>query len=562
VTVLTSVLVALGALVALGGASHLLLHVFQQEHYEARRLYLWIGQAYGVRLALPEAGLLLVGGAAAALAGAAAEAIGVVIAVALLAMTLRAARVVWTREQIKPLVFTPRARRLFGLQLGVSALILAIVVALGGGQSWAPAVSGAVGALLLLLAPWLLGSVVNAMLRPVQQADNRRFVRRAQQRLRDVHPLVVGITGSYGKTTTKACVTEVLDLLGPAYPTPASFNSQLGVVRAINEGLQPQHQSFVVELGAYRTGDVRELCELVHPRVGVLTAIGPAHLERFGSLDVTEQAKGELADALPADGLFVTRADDDRTRRVAQTRSAARTLLFAPAPHPDADLWAEEVRLEEGRTRFTLVVRAGAGGDPAGSGEGGAAGAGAGGAPAGEQRAEVRARLLGDHNVANLLAAAAVGIGRGLALADVARALGRVAPPDHRLSPIVNRAAGVVVIDDSYNANPEGAAAALGVLRDHPAARRVLVTPGMVELGEREREENRRLGELAAGVADLALLIGPRGEDVAEGMRSAGAPAEKILLFGDGPAAHAKLAELTRSGDVVLFENDLPDVYA
>lgn len=541
-TVLASALIALGALIALAGASHLLLHVFQQEHYEARRLYLWIGQATAIRLALPEAALVLVASVATAVAIGASEPLGVVLAIGLVAMTARAARVVWTREQIKPLVFTPRARRLFGLQLAVAAIVLVIVVALGRDSQWAPAVTGAFGALLLLLAPYLLGSVVNAMLRPVQQADNRRFVRRAQQRLREVRPLVVGITGSYGKTTTKACVTAVLDLLGPSYPTPASFNSTLGVVRAINEGLQPTHQSFVVEMGAYRTGDVRELCELVNPRVGVLTAIGPAHLERFGTLDVTEAAKGELADAMPADGLFVTRADDERTLRVARTRAAGRVLLFAPAPHPDADLWAEDVRLQDGRTHFTIVVRAGAAAD--------------------EQRAEVRARLLGEHNVANLLAAAAVGVGQGLALADVARALGRVAPPDHRLSPIVNRAAGVVVIDDSYNANPEGAAAALGVLRDHPATRRLLVTPGMVELGEREEAENRRLGELAAGIADLAILIGTRGEHVAEGMRSAGAPPERILHFPDGPSAHAKVAELTRAGDVVLFENDLPDVYA
>ncbi|HEY4276868.1 MAG TPA: UDP-N-acetylmuramoyl-tripeptide--D-alanyl-D-alanine ligase [Conexibacter sp.] len=542
-TVLTSIIVALAALVALGGASHLLLHVFQQEHYEARRLYVWVAQAYGVRLALPEAGLLLVGGVAAAVAGSASSVVGLIVAIALLALAARAARTVWTREQIKPLVFTPRARRLFWLQLTDGAFPLALVIAAGESQSWSPAAVGAVGALVLLVAPWLLGTVVNASLRPMQQADNRRFVRRAQQRLEEVRPLVVGITGSYGKTTTKACVAAVLDLLGPSYPTPASFNSQLGVVRAINEGLQREHQSFVVEMGAYRVGDVKQLCDLVHPQVGVLTAIGPAHLERFGSLDVTEQAKGELADAMPPHGLFVTRADDERTARVARTRAAGRVLLFSPTPHPDADVWAEDVTLRDGRTHFTVVARAGAAGPD-------------------EQRAEARARLLGDHNVANLLAAAAVGVGRGLALADVARALGRVAPPDHRLSTIVNRAAGVVVIDDSYNANPEGAAAALGVLRDHPATRRLLVTPGMVELGEREQEENRRLGTLAADVADLAILIGPRGEDVAEGMRAAGAPDEKILVMSDGPSAHAKLAELTRSGDVILFENDLPDVYA
>ncbi|MDO8187909.1 Mur ligase family protein [Conexibacter sp. JD483] len=542
-TVLTSVLIAVAALVALGTASHMLLHVFQQEHYEARRLYLWVSQAYGVRLALPEAGLLFVGALASALAGGSEPALGVILAIVLVALTARYAQRVWTREQIKPLVFTPRARRLFGLQLALGALLLAIVVALGGSGEFAPAATGAVGALLLLLAPWLLGGVVNRLLRPVQQADNRRFVRRAEQRLREVRPLVVGITGSYGKTTTKACVAAVLDLLGPSYPTPASFNSQLGVVRAINEGLQPTHQSFVVEMGAYRRGDVQDLCDLVHPRAGVLTAIGPAHLERFGSLDVTEQAKGELADAIPAEGLFVTRADDERCLRVARTRAAGRVLLFAPAPHPEADLWAEGIRLQDGRSIFTVVVRAGVAGDD-------------------EQRAEVRARLLGEHNVANLLAAAAVGLGEGLALADVARALGKVPPPDHRLAPIVNRAAGVVVIDDSYNANPEGAAAALGVLRDHPATRRLLVTPGMVELGEREREENRRLGELAAAVADVAVLIGPRGEDVRAGMLAAGAREEQLHHFPDGPSAHAKVAELTRAGDVVLFENDLPDVYA
>ncbi len=236
-TVLTSVLVAVAALVALAGASHVLLHVFQQEHYEARRLYLWVSQAFGVRLALPEAGLLLVAGVASALAADASGPLGVGLALLLLALAARAARMVWTREQIKPLVFTPRARRLFSLQLSVAAIPLALVVALGGDGSWAPAVVGAVGALELLLAPWLLAGVVNTLLRPVQKADNRRFLTRAQQKLRDVRPLVVGITGSYGKTTTKACVTAVLDLLGPSYPTPASFNSTLGVVRAINEGL-------------------------------------------------------------------------------------------------------------------------------------------------------------------------------------------------------------------------------------------------------------------------------------------------------------------------------------
>lgn len=553
-TLLATVLVAFAALVALAGATHLLLHVLQQEHYEGRRLSRWVGQAPAARLPLVEATLVLVVGAACAVAADAEPAIAVALAALLAGLAARRAHATWTREQIKPLVFTARAKRLFGTQLALGAVALGLALALGGDATWAPALVGAVGAAALLGAPWLLAGVANTLLRPVQAADNRRFLRSAERRLATVDPLVVGITGSYGKTTTKACVAEVLELLGPAYPTPASFNSHLGVVRAINEGLAPHHRSFVVEMGAYRRGDVRELCELVAPRIGVLTAIGPAHLERFGSLEVTEQAKGELAEALPADGLFVTRADDERCRRVARGRTAARTVLFAPAPHPDADVWAEDVRMRDGRTHFTLAARTRVAARPGGDGTPEADGDVA--------RAQVRARLLGDHNVANLLAAAAVGLGQGLSLHDIARALGRVAPPDHRLAPIVNRRAGVVVIDDSYNANPEGAAAALRVLRDHPATRRVLVTPGMVELGERERDENRRLGELAAAVCDVAILVGPRGEDVRDGMLAAGAREEQIVVAPNGPAAHAKLAEMTRAGDVILFENDLPDVYA
>jgi UDP-N-acetylmuramoyl-tripeptide--D-alanyl-D-alanine ligase len=278
----------------------------------------------------------------------------------------------------------------------------------------------------------------------------------------------------------------------------------------------------------------------VHPKIGVLTAIGPAQLERFGSLDVTERAKGELAEALPEDGLFVTRADDQRTRRVAADRARSRVVLFTPEPHPDADVWADDVRIADGRMEFRLCARAASADD----------------APL------VRARLLGEHNIANLLAAAAVGFDVGLTPPQIARALSQVRPPDHRLAPIVNSAAGVIVIDDSYNANPIGAAAALEVLRAHPAKRRILVTPGMVELGSEEDAANRQLGVLAAGACDYCILSGARAQAIRDGLLSAGFPEQQIVMTVDGPTAHAKVAEMTRRGDVILFENDLPDVYA
>jgi UDP-N-acetylmuramoyl-tripeptide--D-alanyl-D-alanine ligase len=514
----------LAVAVAVAGRLHVLLQILQQEHYENARLYRWVRRDLR-RLAQPLAAAVLVAGVLADRLGAAAAAVALVAA---LAYAVR----VWRREQVKPLVFTPRAKRLFGV-----GLVIAVAPSAAAGPLWGPSAAGVAGALTVLALPWLLG-VANVVLRPYQQLENRRYVRWAQRKLAEVRPLVIGISGSFGKTTTKACVAAALDPHGPAYPTPASFNSFLGVVRAINEGLEPRHETFVAELGSYRIGDVAELCELVRPKIGILTSLGPAHLERFGSMDAIEQAEGELADALPPDGLFLTRADDDRCRRVARDRAACRTLLFSPAPHPEADVWAENIAVSAGGTDFE--VRWGDEPEPL----------------------AIRSRLLGEPNVANLLAAAAVARDLGSTPAQIARALRRVAPPKHRLEPIVNEAGGIVVIDDSYNSNPVGAAAALKVLEAHEAGRRILVTPGMVELGPQEAEENRRLGRLAAAVCDVCLLSGPLAEHIRAGLLDGGLDESRIIVAPDGPSLHAELARLSRRGDVILFENDLPDVYA
>ena len=255
-------------------------------------------------------------------------------------------------------------------------------------------------------------------------------------------------------------------------------------------------------------------------------------------MDAIEQAEGELADALPPDGLFLTRADDERCRRVARDRARCRVLLFSPAPHPEADVWAENIAVSSGGTDFEIRWRD----DP--------------------EPLALRSRLLGEPNVANLLAAAAVARDLGSTPAQIARALRRVAPPKHRLEPIVNEAGGIVVIDDSYNSNPIGAAAALKVLQAHEAGRRILVTPGMVELGPQEAEENRRLGELAAAVCDVCLLSGPLAEHIRAGLLDGGLDESRIIVAPDGPSLHAELTKLSRRGDVILFENDLPDVYA
>jgi len=520
----TVALALLAVAAVLAGRLHVLLHVLQQEHYENARLHHWVRRDLTTRLAAPLAAVVLAGGVLADLLGSIVAGAGFGAAVTYAVLT-------WRREQVKPLVFTARAKRLYA-----AGLLVALVPPVVAGLLLGPIGAGVAGALCVLGLPWLLG-LANVLLRPYQQLETRRYVRSARSKLEKIRPLVVGISGSFGKTTTKACVAAALDPHGPAYPTPASYNSYLGVVRAINEGLEPRHETFVAELGSYRIGDIAELCELVEPTIGILTSLGPAHLERFGSMDAIEQAEGEVADALPEDGLFVTRADDERCRRVASDRARCRTLLFSPAPHEAADLWAENIAVSAGGTDFEIRWRD----DP--------------------EPLAVRSRLLGEPNVANLLAAAAVARDRGSTPAQIARSLKRVAPPKHRLEPIVNQAAGIVVIDDSYNSNPVGAAAALQVLAAHEAGRRILVTPGMVELGPQEEAENRRLGELAAAVCDVCLLAGPLAPHIRAGLVGAGFDERGIIVAPDGPAAHAELASLSRRGDVILFENDLPDVY-
>jgi len=535
---MASVVALVALAIRLAGRQHRLLHLFQLEHYEPARLLLWLRRRS--ELSAPRELVALGALYAAAIADSAAG-LGWVAGALLLVSTPIAALGVadWRRRAVKPLVFTGRAKRLLAVALAPSVLVVlgALALAIAGMSTAALAIVLAIGLSLLAFSPWVLIGA-NRALAPLQSAINRRFLARAERSLREISPLVVGITGSYGKTTTKFCVGEVLAADRPTLVTPESFNSYLGVLRTINEHLKERHRAFVVEMGMFRRGDISELCELVHPTIGVITAIGPMHLERLGSIERIAAAKAELLEALPSDGRFITNADDPRCMELA--RSAHVPVTLFGIDNPSAQVLAREIALADGHTHFKLHL------DGSSS-------------PA----LAVSAQLLGRHNVLNLLAAAAVGRALEIDPARIVHGLQSVSAPEHRLQPIHNRQANIVVIDDAYNSNPAGAAHALEVLREHPAQRRLLVTPGMVELGEAEQELNRRFGEQAASVCDVVILVGrSRTAPIREGLASAGVDGERVQVVRDISEATDTLARLTRSGDVVLFENDLPDTYA
>jgi UDP-N-acetylmuramoyl-tripeptide--D-alanyl-D-alanine ligase len=529
-------LASIALAIRVAGRQHRLLHLLQIEHYEPSRLLLWLRRRKELLqpAELFSIGVLYVAAAIDAWAGQ-----GWVAGVLLL-LTTPIALIgwrEWSRPATKPLVFTPRAKRLFTLALVPSGLVAF------GTLAFAAAGIRALPLSILLLIAWLLLSLspyvllaANLMLAPVERAINRRYVKAAKLTLRRVRPLRIGITGSYGKTSTKFCVDAVLSADRLTLVTPASFNSYLGVVRTINEHLRPEHKAFVAEMGMFRRRDIAELCELVSPQIGVITAIGPMHLERLGSIEQIEAAKAELMEALPADGRLITNGDDPRCLAIAD-KARCPVTLFA-IDNAAAEVRASGIAFVAGHTELDIAL-------------------------SGKQVIHVSAQLLGRHNVYNMLAAAAVGEALCVPSQTIASALSTVKPPQHRLSPIRNDAAGVIVIDDAYNSNPDGAAAALEVLSQHEASRRLLVTPGMVELGDLEHELNRQFGEQAAAVCDVVVLVGAkRTKPILEGLLSGGIAEQDVHVVADLDEATSLLGQIRRYGDVILFENDLPDTYA
>lgn len=449
-------------------------------------------------------------------------------------------------EAKKPLVMTPKALVVLAGALGLWLLTVGILAVLGvallGGSIAGLAAGLVLGVAVATASAPLHVLGTNLVLYPVQGAAKEVIIQAARARLGRSRVRVIGITGSYGKTSTKEILAALLSTRHRVLKTPASFNTPLGISRVILRQLRPEHELLVAEMGAYHQGDIRRLCDIARPTIGILTAVGPQHLERFKSVENVAAAKYELIEALPADGVAIFNADNTWCRELADRTSAdaassRRVVRYGLEARPGLDLAAREVRVTRRGLEFRLV------------------------AP-GRGEADVRIGLLGRHNVGNFLAAAAAALATGMTLEEVAQAAEKVQPVPHRLQ-LIQGGGGVTVIDDAYNSNPEGARAALEVLAEFSDSRKVLVTPGMVELGDRELAENRALGEAAAGVCDAVILVGPRRTaPIREGLVAAGFPEDRIIVVRGVSDVPDRLKGLVGPGDVVLFENDLPDNYS
>jgi UDP-N-acetylmuramoyl-tripeptide--D-alanyl-D-alanine ligase len=515
------------------------LHVFQLEGYKPNEYRAWLSARTRSLVLTPSHGVGL-----GLVALAAAVGTGWAAGLALFGWLIAFAsdrRYVSAREK-KPLAWTDRTKRLTRAALLLAALPVLVGtvagIALGGAAGTAAYLLGWL--LADLGAPaWVLAAA--GLMKPVERSEQEGFKRDARAKLtRQTDLTIVGITGSYGKTSTKFAVAEVLRQRFQTLATPSSYNTPMGLCLVVNNQLRPDHHVLVLEYGIRYGGDMDELTDLARPQIAVLTSIGVAHLESMGSVENIAREKAKLLHALPPDGQAVVNLDDERVAAEADKLPAGiRVWRVSARGNPAADLAASDIRY--GPEGATFTVR-----DDTG------------------ETYAFRTQLLGEHNVLNAVLALAVGRAMGLRLRQMVPAVERVRPVEHRLE--LKKEGPVTVIDDAFNANPVGAKNAVEVLGQFDARRRAIVTPGMVELGERQHEENKLLGrhiaEHLTREGDLAVLVGPRQTaPIQEGLREAGFPEERLRVVRTLFEARDLLKVELGEGDVVLYENDLPDQY-
>ena len=429
-----------------------------------------------------------------------------------------------------PIVYTMRVKRL----LFTAFLLTSVALYL----AWAliPAFMPCV-ALLLIASPALM-LAANIVNKPIEAAISRWYYNDAKRILRSMPDLtIIGITGSFGKTSTKNYLYRILSERYNVLMTPGNFNTTLGVVRTIREQLKPYHQIFIVEMGAKQAGDIKEICDLVHPTIGIVTAVGEMHLETFHSVDNIFRTKFELIDALPTDGMGVINLDSEHI--ASRYKQSHCTMATYGVTASNADYSAKNIVYSATQTSFDIDFR-------------------------GDVRESYSTRLAGRGNILNLLAAIAVADKLNIPESLQKRAIRQIEQIEHRLS-VKRLAGGVTILDDAYNSNPAGAKMALEVLRDFKlatGARRIVVTPGFVELGERQAALNRELGEQIAQACDIAVIVNfTNREALLAGLKAKGFSNEQTKVVDSLSQAQAFLATTLKMGDVVLYENDLPDSF-
>lgn len=430
------------------------------------------------------------------------------------------------QKEKKPFVVTARIKRVYTTYLCLFAIAAILANILN------PRIVLSVLNVCMIFA-YCFVYVVGTINKPIEGAIRRGFCRKAKHKLKEIPGLkVVGITGSYGKTSTKYIVNTILSQKYNTLMTPESYNTTMGVVRTINEKLTSMHQLFVCEMGAKYVGDIKEITDIVNPTYGLVTAIGPQHLDTFKNLDNVRKTKLELVDSLPDDeGIAFLNWEDENIRNSRITKKSVKFGLTH-----EADYYAENIEITERGSSFDVVIP-------------------------GKESIRIKTKLLGNLNILNIVGAVAIADKLGLTADEIKMGAKYIRPVPHRLE-LKQNPNGSIIIDDAYNSNTKGAKMALEVLKSFEHKKRILITPGIVDLGDKAVEINQELGRNAADSADFIILVGAQQTvPIYNGIREKGYPDSNIYIAKNLQDALAKMNQIMTKDSVILLENDLPDNY-
>lgn len=425
----------------------------------------------------------------------------------------------------KPFVYTNRMKILLAT-INLMSLIIVIATKIIFGYKYIIAM-----AILNILLPTeiLIANYINM---PINNLITNGYIKDAKKKLESMPNLIViGVTGSYGKTTMKTFLGKILSSKYNVLITPQNFNTTLGVVKTIRENLRATHEVFVCEMGATKSGDIKEICDLVKPKYGIITSIGEQHLESFKSIDNIINTKFELADSIPEDGAVFLNGDNEYIRK----KERKSNYIYYGTNNKENKYNAYNIKNTANGLNFKMIID-------------------------GEEK-EFLSKLLGEHNVINITGAIAIAKELGIETEKIVSKVRQLETAGHRLQVI--KGTNSTIIDDAYNSNPAGARAALDVLNSFDGIK-ILITPGMIELGEKQYQCNFEFGEYAAKKCDYIILVGKnQTKPIKDGIEKEQFDKNKLFIFNSLSEAMAKANELGEYGKekIILLENDLPDNY-
>lgn len=504
-----------------------ILHMFQQNRYETGRLTNWIKNQLKDLKRLRK--WLLIDAFALALSFISNETFKmlvvywfILIASALM-MHFEAKR---SKKYIKPLNYTSRVIRqiLVMVLLNLIWLIVWVIFVPRSFYNLAIFVASWINWLLVYLMAWITS--------PIEALVKKYYMKLAKDILKKHSAKIIGITGSYGKTSCKNILQAILSERFYSLMTPASFNTPMGITITIRTMLKPLHEVFICEMGADHVGDISFLMDFVQPQYGIVTSIGPQHLQTFKSMENIIHEKMQMIEKLPTQGVGVLNKDNEYIRNY-QIQNSCHIVWYG-IDEKDVDYRAEEISYSQFGSTFTVVDKE-------------------------NNRIKFTTRLLGKHNIANILAAIALGKEMGISYEQLQEAVEKVQYVEHRLQ--LKKINGYIFIDDAFNSNPVGSSMSLEVL-SMMNGRRFIVTPGMIDLGEKQAEMNKAFGMKMKGCVDEVILVGEKQTaPIVEGLKESGFDMNEVHVVKTVKEAFSLVWQNATPQDTILLENDLPDAF-